>query len=188
MTTHSVMWARLDLPGSEVAELRAEGAGWMLSGLVLVAHGGRPCRLEYRIECDAAWRTRIARIRGYLGAERVSVDLFRSDHDSWAVNGAIVPALHGCIDIDLGFSPSTNLLPIRRLNLRVGDRAAVRAAWVRFPELTVEVLEQEYARASEETYVYESAGGTFRRELTVNAAGFVTEYPGLWRAAAAAST
>jgi hypothetical protein len=117
----------------------------------------------------------------------VSVDLFRSDHGSWAVNGAVVPAVHGCIDVDLGFSPSTNLLPIRRLNLRIGEQAAVRAAWVRFPELTVEVLEQTYARLSEETYAYESAGGTFRRELTVNETGFVVEYPGLWRASASAS-
>lgn len=185
--THSIMWQRLDLPGSEVAEVRAEGAGWMLSGVVLVAHAGRPCCLDYRIECDAAWRTRMARIRGQLGAEPVSVDLFRSDHGSWAVNGAVAPALYGCIDVDLGFSPSTNLLPIRRLNLGIGEEAAVRAAWVRFPELTVEVLEQTYTRTSEGTYAYESAGRSFRRELTVNDAGFVVEYPGLWRAAAPAT-
>ena len=183
----SIMWQRLDLPGSEVADLRAAGAGWRLSGIVLVTHDGKPCRLEYGIECDATWRTRIAQVRGHVGTRPVSVDLFRSDHGSWAVNGAVVPAVHGCIDVDLGFSPSTNLLPIRRLNLRIGEQAAVRAAWVRFPELTVEVLEQTYARLSEETYAYESAGGTFRRELTVNDTGFVVEYPGLWRTAASAS-
>ena len=183
----SIMWRRLDLPGSEIAELD-EGHTTSLSGVVLVAHAGEPCRFEYRVECDAAWRTRMARIRGYRGAERVSVDLFRSDHGAWAVNGAVVPALRGCVDVDLGFSPSTNLLPIRRLNLRIGERAAVRAAWVRFPELTVEVLEQTYARASETTYVYESAGGAFRRELTVNDAGFVVEYPGIWHAEASIAT
>ena len=34
------------------------------------------------------------------------------------------------------------------------------------------------------TYHYESEGGHFQRELAVNAAGFVTQYPGLWQAEA----
>lgn len=37
------------------------------------------------------------------------------------LNGVDCPAVAGCTDIDLGFSPSTNLLPIRRLSLEVGD-------------------------------------------------------------------
>jgi len=58
---------------------------------------------------------------------------------------------------------------------------------VRFPELALEVLEQVYTRVGEHAYVYESAGGAFRRELTVDAAGFVLDYPGLWAAEARAS-
>ena len=50
--------------------------------------------------------------------------------DEW---GADSRAVDGCRDIDLNFSPSTNVLPIRRLSLDVGDQAAVRAAWLRFP-------------------------------------------------------
>jgi hypothetical protein len=73
------------------------------------------------------------------------------------------------------------LLPIRRLRLSIGERDSVRAAWVRFPELTIEVLEQMYTRTSEFTYAYESAGGTFRRELTVDDNGFVVDYPDFWR-------
>jgi uncharacterized glyoxalase superfamily protein PhnB len=84
--------------------------------------------------------------------------LARSSDNAWTVNDTPRLALDGCIDVDLGFSPSTNLLPIRRLRLAVGQRAAVRAAWVRFPELTLEVLEQTYTRLSESTYLYESAG------------------------------
>jgi len=49
------------------------------------------------------------------------------------------------------------------------------------------VLEQVYTRVGEHAYVYESAGGAFRRELTVDAAGFVLDYPGLWAAEARAS-
>lgn len=185
MTERStILWRRLDLPGHEVAALVREATRPVLSGIVLVAHDGRPCRLEYRIECDDEWRTRIVGIHGQLGDAPVSLELFRSEKGAWVVNQVLASHLQGCVDVDLGFSPSTNLLPIRRLGLAVGKSTAVRAAWVRFPQLTVEVLEQTYTRASERTYVYESAGGSFRRELTVNDAGFVTEYPELWRAEA----
>jgi uncharacterized protein len=43
------------------------------------------------------------------------------------------------------------------------------------------VLEQSYTRLTELTYRYESAGGEFTRELTINGDGFVVDYPGLWR-------
>jgi len=181
----AILWRRLDLPGHEVAALAAAPAGWRLSGVALVAHDGRPCRLDYRIVCDAAWRTRRVRIRGRLGAAPVALDLTRSPRSAWHANGTPVPVLRGCVDVDLAFSPSTNLLPIRRLGLAVGGRASVRAAWVRFPELTLEVLEQVYTRVGAARYRYESAGGAFRRELSVSAEGFVLEYPDFWRAEAA---
>lgn len=54
------------------------------------------------------------------------------------------------------------------------------AAWLRFPNVTIEPLEQLYRRASASTYRYESAGGRFTRELQVDKAGFVIRYPDLW--------
>jgi hypothetical protein len=86
--------------------------------------------------------------------------------------------VEGCIDLDLNFSPSTNLLPIRRLHLRIGEQAPVRAAWLRFPSLALEPLDQSYRRTGVTTYLYVSAGGT--AELRVNEAGFVTDYPNIW--------
>jgi hypothetical protein len=182
-----ILWRRLDMPGHEVAELAPIEDGWQLSGVALFAHDQRPCRLDYRIDCDERWRTRRLRLRGHLGGDAAALDLTRSEQGTWHADGRIVAAVEGCVDVDLGFSPSTNLLPIRRLALGVGDHAAVRAAWVRFPTLTLEVLEQVYTRVDDDTYRYESAGGTFRRDLTVGADGFVTAYPDFWRAEAVAA-
>jgi uncharacterized protein len=86
----------------------------------------------------------------------------------------------GCLDVDLSFSPATNLLPIRRLALQPGQSAPVRAAWVGFPGFGIEPLDQVYRRVSETSYRYEAAAGTFTSEFEVNAAGFVTRYPGRW--------
>jgi hypothetical protein len=98
----------------------------------------------------------------------------------WRVNGAECPAVAGCIDLDLGFSPSTNPLPIRRLALAVGEQAEVRAAWLPFPGLVLTPLLQLYRREGGTTYRYESGGGSFVRTLEVNGSGFVTRYPGIW--------
>lgn len=116
---------------------------------------------------------------GWVGRDEVSIDVAVGPGGVWRSNGVEVPAVHGAVDLDLNFSPSTNLLPIRRLNLAVGQEAAVRAAWLRFPSFVFEPLEQTYRRIDTATYRYASAGGRFTADLTVNDAGLVTVYPGL---------
>jgi hypothetical protein len=180
----SILWSRLDIPGHEVAEQRQTGQGWQLRGVAVFAHAGQPCRLEYDIRCDSAWQTELVTLGGIVGETEVAMELLRNPAGEWSVNGSKVWELTDCDDVDLNFSPSTNMLPIRRLKLAVGESARVRAAWVRFPSFTLEVLEQTYTRKAPETYLYESADGKFRRELTVDAAGFVLEYPDFWRAEA----
>jgi hypothetical protein len=178
----TIMWRRLDLPGHETARLLRTPHGWQLAGVAIFAQSQQPCRLDYKIACDERWLTRRCSISGYIGATPVKMEITRSPLNEWMNNGTALTNLENCDDIDLEFSPATNLLPIRRLELAVGASAAVSAAWIRFPDLTTEVLEQVYTRLSAERYLYESARGAFRREITVDSAGFVSEYPGLWRA------
>ena len=177
-----IVWQRLDIPGHDTAALQRGRDSWQLSGVAVLAESGRPCRVEYEILCDSAWVTRRCSLTGYIGDTTIGLQIVRTNSGAWNVDGAPAPELDGCDDIDLGFTPATNLLPIRRLALEVGGSAPVRAAWVRFPELTTEVLEQVYTRSAENTYHYSSADGAFQRDLTVDATGFVVEYPGLWRA------
>jgi hypothetical protein len=182
----TILWQRLDTPGHEVATIERESDGWRLGGVAVFVESGTPCRVDYEIRCDGQWITRRCLLRGAIGGRPVHLEVERDAVGAWSVDGVEIATLRGCADIDLGFSPVTNLLPIRRLGLPIGTHASVRAAWVRFPNLTLEVLEQTYARISRDRYIYESAGGEFRRELTVDDFGCVTEYPGLWRAEATA--
>lgn len=170
------------MPGHDTAALMRGPDGWHLSGVAVFAHDDRPCRLEYEITCDTHWLTRRCILHGYIGPAAIVLDVARNAIGAWTIGGTPAPSLNGCDDIDLGFTPATNLLPIRRLGLAVGAKAAVRAAWVRFPELTTEVLDQVYTRLARDQYLYESAGGSFRRDLRVDDAGFVLDYPQLWRA------
>jgi len=175
-----ILWRRIDRPGHEAVRLLANQSGWHLAGTAVFAHEAAGCRLDYLIVCDATWRTVSARVRGWIGDRAVDLDLVVDSAQRWRLNGIDRPNVAGCFDIDLAFSPSTNLLPIRRLNLKPGEAAQVRAAWLRFPDFTLEPLEQLYRRMDATTYQYESGGGAFRAILRTNAAGFVTHYPDLW--------
>lgn len=178
----SILWRRIDLPGHEIATLAALGECWELSGTAIFTSPKGPCKLDYAVICDSAWRTKAARISGMVGGDAVSLIVSADAQRRWHLNGTECPAVEGCIDIDLGFSPSTNLLPIRRLALNVDEEAAVKAAWLPFPSLAFEPLPQLYRRDGATTWHYESRGGVFVRKLEVNAAGFVTSYPDVWQA------
>jgi hypothetical protein len=177
----SILWRRLDRPGHDSARLTERPSGAILEGTAVFREDGRPCRLDYRIQCDAAWRTLSAHVCGWLDTTVIDVVITADAARAWTVNGRPCPEVQGCEDVDLSFTPATNLLPIRRTGLAVGARAAVRAAWLGFPALTLEPLDQVYERVAERRYDYRSDGGAFRAILDTNRAGFVTDYSGLWR-------
>jgi hypothetical protein len=179
----TIIWRRLDEPGHEFAQLFFENNVWRLSGTAIFAFGRpqrQPVRLDYLVMCDADWQTRSASVSGWVGDETISIDISVDEARRWRLNGVEVPAVEGCLDIDLNFSPATNLLPIRRLRLNVGDEVAATAAWLRFPSFRLEPLAQSYRRNSSAGYRYESGGGEFVAQLSVNEVGFVTSYPNLW--------
>jgi hypothetical protein len=93
-------------------------------------------------------------------------------------------ALAGALDIDLGFTPATNTLPIRRLALTVGASAPVQSAWLRFPELRLEPLHQTYNREAERVFHYRALvdGEPFEAQLDTDRFGRVVRYEGLWEA------
>jgi len=183
----SILWRRLDRPGHEAARVSRAGAGWRLDGAAVFAHEGAACSLAYDIACDEAWRTVSCRVTGFLGAARVDVDVRVDGAGRWRVNGVECAAVAGAVDIDLNWSPSTNLLPIRRLGLAVGAAATVTAAWLRFPSFALEPLAQSYRRLAPGAYRYESGGGRFTADLEVDAAGLVTRYPGFCEAEGASA-
>ncbi|HVR41669.1 MAG TPA: putative glycolipid-binding domain-containing protein [Thermoanaerobaculia bacterium] len=173
---NTILWRHLDRRGHESCRVLQRDAAWHLEGSSVFADDDLPCRLDYRIVCDAAWRTTSARVHGWVGNEAVEIEIAASD-GRWTLNGHECPQVEGCLDVDLNFSPATNLLPIRRLDLAVGEQANVRAAWLRFPSFALELLPQIYRRTAEGIYRYESQDGAFVRDLEVSATGFVIRYP-----------
>jgi uncharacterized protein len=168
------------MPGHEWAQGTADETESRLYGTAIFVYEGKPCCLEYLIECDAEGETVSAEIVGEAGDDIIEIEISVDGDGNWTLDGQQIPEVKGCIDIDLNFSPVTNTLPIRRLNLGVGESREVSAAWLRFPSFTLERLDQIYTRLDENTYRYESGGGKFTRDITVTEFGLATEYPDYW--------
>jgi hypothetical protein len=181
LTTQSILWRSIHLPGHEACRLFSHGAEWHLEGTAVFSHLHQPCRLSYLVVCDKEWNTMRASVSGWVAETAVDIDLVVDREHRWRLNGIEQPAVAGCIDVDLNFSPSTNLLPIRRLNLAVGQKAPVNAAWLKFPSFELEPLSQVYSRIDESTYRYRSGGGQFTADLKVDRVGFVRNYPAIWQ-------
>jgi hypothetical protein len=88
--------------------------------------------------------------------------------------------LKGCLDVDLGFTPATNLLQLRRIGLKIGEKAEVPVAWWDLDSRELSLVQQSYERRAEQAYWYESPRFGYAAMLEVAPSGFVLEYPGLW--------
>ena len=96
--------------------------------------------------------------------------------------------LEAALDCDLGLSPLTNLMPVRRNRLHLGPGACdIVVVWVSVPELSLHLVPQRYE------HLHTHAGGSvvrftaldsgFTADLELDGDGVVVSYPGLARRA-----
>jgi uncharacterized protein len=174
-------WRRLDNSGFEESLIEETGFGWNLTGQICV-NDDTEVHLKYEVRCDQDWRTRFALISNVVRDDTTQLEISADGEGNWMLGTSALPNVHGALDIDLGFTPATNTLPIRRLNLAVGESAEVTTAWVRFPELKVEPLNQSYTREASAVYRYVAVvdGEIFQAQLDTDEFGRVLKYEGLW--------
>jgi len=101
---------------------------------------------------------------------------------AWTMNGDEALPSMDCVDLDLGFTPATNLISLRRLDLPVGQRATTFTAWLDEGTARLEVVEHVYRRQAGGTYAYEAPRFDYKALLEVDPTGFVRRYPTLWEA------
>ena len=169
--------------GFEVAYFRVRDSGWRIEGTTTASEDGQAWVVTYRIDVDAAWVTRRARISAttVTGPRELQLDADGAGH--WLSDGKPVPQLDGCLDVDLESSAMTNTLPVHRLDLPTGGRAAAPAAYVRAATLTLGRLDQAYRRvpdqAGQPCYDYAAPAFGFTARLVYDETGLIVDYPGI---------
>jgi uncharacterized protein len=178
----SALWRRIDAPGHDACRLEKNESGWTLRGAAVFRLGDAAANLSYAVRCDREWQTLSGRILGVIGERPIAYRIAREDSGFWVLNGDSVPDLERLGDLDLSFTPATNLLQIRRVALPVGQAVSLPAAWFNLEAGALTALEQVYERRSELTLYYRAPNVGYEGLLELAPNGFIRRYPGLWEA------
>jgi hypothetical protein len=141
---------------------------------------------HYVIQADKSFRTRLVRMH-YVGGPTLHVITDGKGNWQDVISGGSIAELEGCLDVDIGVTPSTNTLPIRRLMLEQGSSADIRIAYVPLPD---QIEKPFLPRPAAQRYTCITAGhlyrydGLFRNfsaDLEVDRNGLVIDYPKTFR-------
>lgn len=192
-----LLWRGLDGWRAEVAgvDLTPDGvsaAGTQL-GVDPVAY-----RLDYTLDAGDQFVTRRLHVEASGQGWARRIDLRHDGGGAWTCAadeegqadlppaGGDVGAVTGAVDCDLGYSPLTNLMPVRRhgLHERPGS-ADFLMAWVSVPDLGLHPSQQRYEHVRRHpggaTVRYVGAHRGFTGELELDEDGLVLIYPDLAR-------
>lgn len=176
----SAIWRRVDTPGHDACWLLRDERGWMLDGAAIFKHAAGPARLAYRIQCDTEWRTLSGMVLGYIGNHPVSFNIARLASD-WTLNGTVVRGLDQLDDLDLSFTPATNLLQLRRQDVPFGKSVSIPVAWLDIDTGALTNLPQIYERCGTSTFWYRAPTTGYEGMLELAPNGFIQNYPELWK-------
>jgi uncharacterized protein len=195
-------WRGADAWRAEAAELDLRPDGVVATG-VQVGDAPVPYRLDYRLDASARWVTSALEATATGDGWTRRLRLARDERGAWSAEatatgvrvaeladppGGDAAPLATALDCDVGFSPLTNLLPVRRLGLlddEPGIAHDVLTAWVAVPSLAVEPSPQRYAlgRRDPARPTVRFSAGDFTADLVLDAEGLVLDYPDLARRA-----
>ena len=194
-----VIWRGLEGELTEAASVHLDRTGLHALGTQF-GIDPQPYQLEYELDVDDRFVTRTFAVRVTGNDWSRTLDLTHDGSHNWGVDwtsrgdadlpapGGDPVALGAALDCDLGLSPLTNLMPIRRnlLDRRPGSVDLV-AAWVSVPDLSVAPYRQRYehVRLADGTAVVRFTSldthEGFTSELQLDEDGLVTLYPHLAR-------
>jgi uncharacterized protein len=180
MPSRNIRWRDWSGGGLEHLALTQESERISMASTVISGRADNGFVAHYSIEMDSDWR--VLNVHASVPNLATSIDLHRTVKNKWFdCDNTELHLLRGCVDVDLAISPSTNSLPIRRLQLEIGESAEISTVYIDFPHLTISKDPQRYTRLSAERYRYESLNTDFIREIVVDQDGFVVTYPGLFQ-------
>jgi uncharacterized protein len=180
----SILWHRLNAEGCDVCHLFKCSDGWIVNGTATFMEEAEIAHLSYEVRCDASWRAQRGIVRGSIGTRQIDRIVTLDERRRWLVDGELAARVGVMVDLDLNFTPATNLIQFRRLALAVGETVEAPVAWFSIPDFRLTELSQTIRRIDQETYDYAAPITSYRGLLKVDQLGFVLEYPELWRAQA----
>lgn len=185
-TLRAALWQPAGRRWLDHCLLHGTRSGWSLEGTITGLLDDAPLRIAYRVSTDRFWQVGMIGVTLWQNGDQRSLRINRGPDGVWTdllTGQPLDGGLAACEEIDLAFTPATNTIPIRRLDLAIGEGRELEVAYVTFPALTVEPLRQRYTRLDRRRYRYESGPtlSAFSAEIDVDEDGLVVAYPGAWQ-------
>ena len=199
-TTWTLVWEGLDVWRAEIARVELTEEGLHATGTQI---GIEPVsyRLDYALEAPERFVTRTLTAEATGAGFRRRLELHHDGRGAWSADaeaegdvelqetaGGSVEALGQALDCDLGLSPLTNLMPVRRHGFHESEGAAEFVmAWISVPDLGLHASGQRYEHVRRDVggavvrYVDLGTHRGLTSELELDPEGFVILYPGLAR-------
>jgi len=198
------LWMKDDPVGMEQAELTISASG-LAARSVAFGSSPVPYRLDMELMTGADWITRRLALTAFGDGWARSLVLERDTDGVWSgsrsADGTEPPAVLASVpsstlepadvpahvlDVDVQWSPVTDLMPARRLGLdEPGSTATSTMAWVSVPALAITLDEQRYTLVGvDEGDVcvrFEEGDGSFTAVIRCDTDGVALDYPGIAR-------
>ena len=176
----NLVWRSKEYPSLENCTAIISSVGSEISSVVIGVAEHKIFNIEYNLKINSHWKTEEVKINSTIEGFAKSL-AFKSDgRGNWQENGHILEQFEGCIDVDIPLTPFTNTLPIKRLNMQIGQAQIIRVVYLDLLSNEIKPVTQKYVRLSDREYKYENVPNDFEAVITVDESGFVVDYPTLF--------
>lgn len=175
----SLLWTSKEYRSSENCIVRTGHAGVEIHSIIVGCTGNRPFKAEYIIKTNADWETCYCQLSVEINGDSHSV-LLQKETEGWLLDGKLRPEFDGCTDVDIPITPFTNTLPINRCKLQLDESRVIKVIYLDMLNDSITAVQQQYTRLPGSMYRYENVPNDFEAAITVDDAGLVTDYPGLF--------
>ena len=175
-------WRARDVPRMESTRVSLSGKRIRAHGRIVAgATAQHPAfSASYDLVTDERGATTRLSLSLMLAERDRQLSIARDEEDMWTVqthHGSSRDGYDGALDVDVVFSPFFNALPIRRLGLHTkSESVSVPVVYVMLPELVVRPATISYSAGSDGIKVHSPVADA---TMTVDAEGFILDYPGL---------
>ena len=177
---HHILWQGIEYLSLEHCQVKSTADGWYATSTIVGFYHQIIYRVRYTIWINPQWETVKLEISNELNSSEELIVLECNDEEAWLLNGKVIEALKGCIDVDIPLTPFTNSLPINRLQLQPGERREIQVIYLYLLSRKLYPVRELYKRLSDTTYHYENVPNDFEAAITVDDRGFVVDYPTLF--------
>jgi hypothetical protein len=171
-----IIWKGIIYNSLEYFKLKREKDTFIVKSKIIGTYEDKMYAVAYNVLIDNEWKVQNFKIEYEVNNIKKKI-IGEKINNKWKMNGVINPSYTDFDFIDISLTPFTNTLPIRNLNLEIGQEQEVNVIYINILDNYVKPVKQKYRKISDRTYKYENVPNDFEADISVDELGLVIFYP-----------